>query len=589
MSVHPRNGLALLHQRAASDEPTLLSAAVAEMLAAGRAVEAEKRTPFRDWAMTIPEPKSGTLDFTRFPFQHELYETLADDAEVVVKKGTQVGVSAWLLRWALYWADIRGRTALYIFPKARHLNDFADARVRPLVQGSRYLRGRVPSDYVQNKGLKQIGRGFVYFRGSESKDDLDAVDADVLALDEYDSLTQANIPDAERRIGASADGLIRRVGVPSVPGYGISRFYEQSDQRLWHVRCEGCSEWQPIDFWANVDQDAMQVVCRACRKPLEVANGEWVATYPDRSVKGYHVTQLLVPQANLGRIVAASTEREPYRRQTFWNKDLGLDFAPEEGRLSLAALQAAQAQYTTEPGYAGANLVTAGIDVASTRALNVRISEHFGDGTKRALFLNTVESFDELCLLMERYRVHMAGIDSQPERRLAHAFAERFAGRVYLISYGGAHQRDVLTVDEDRRQASVRRLEALDATLEQIRLRKNLLPLDLPAGYVEQMQSPTRFAEEDELGRQTVGYRSTGPDDYAHAETYDLVAEELWNYRQEVQLALREEFRPLDDLLEFTRSDLNSYGPAPEYSPGPREPTLEELQGLYQGEWVDEL
>ena len=302
-----------------------------------------------EWALRVPEPKTGPLDFDRFPFQRELYELTADDHDVVIKKAAQVGISAHLVRWAIFWADMHAKTALYVFPKARQLSDFSDARIRPLILGSTYLRDRVPADAVQNKMLKQVGDGLIYFRGSESRDDLDAVDADVLALDEYDTLNQANIPDAERRVAASTLGLVRRVGVPSVPGYRISLLYEQSDQRVWQVRCGACTAWQPIEYWENVDEATPGIVCRHCRKPLDVTKGESVATYPDRGTKGYHVSRLLVPGTQLFRIVAASKEREPYKRQVFFNKDLGLDYAPEENRLSLAALQAAQRQYTDRP------------------------------------------------------------------------------------------------------------------------------------------------------------------------------------------------------------------------------------------------
>lgn len=44
---------------------------------------ASKRPPsFFDWAQLVPEPRSGTLDFERFPFQKELYERGASDREM---------------------------------------------------------------------------------------------------------------------------------------------------------------------------------------------------------------------------------------------------------------------------------------------------------------------------------------------------------------------------------------------------------------------------------------------------------------------------------------------------------------------------
>ena len=535
------------------------------------------RTPLFEWALRVPEPKTGKLDFDRFPFQKELYQDSAATKEVVIMKSTQVGVSAYLARWVMYWADVKSVTALYVFPKLKQMYDFADARVRASILESEYLLERIPNSYVQNKGLKQIGGGFVYFRGSESKADLDSVDADVLALDEYDTLTQAHIPDAERRLSGSQLGLIRRVGVPSTPNWGIDRLYEESDQRNWMVRCGGCNEWQAITFEDNLDVEKLKIVCRKCRKDLDVKLGEWVATFTDRDASGYHIPRLIVPETNLKAIVAASLKTNPSERAVHFNKDLAIAYAPEEGRLSDAAIQAAQSAgegYTMLPSYTGSNLVTMGVDVASARALNVRISEDLGDGTKRALWMGEVENFDHLSLLMERYAVKMCAIDHLPEGRLARSFAERFPGRVYLVVYDTTktpRNTEVLRVNEDSRLATVRRVEAIDATFEQIRLQRNKLPADLPEGYVRQLQALIRVAEKDEIGRVAVSYRSTGADDYAHAEVYDLVAGELMLFRQASDSLLSESFRPLEDMLEFQRADLSASSDDVDYSPGPEE------------------
>jgi hypothetical protein len=67
-----------------------------------------KREPFLTWALRVPEPKTGTLDFARFPFQRELYEQGGEPGDVVIKKATQLGVSAFALRFALYWVDQLG-------------------------------------------------------------------------------------------------------------------------------------------------------------------------------------------------------------------------------------------------------------------------------------------------------------------------------------------------------------------------------------------------------------------------------------------------------------------------------------------------
>src|ERR1700737_3202521 len=132
-------------------------------------------------------------------------------------------------------ADLYGRTVLYLMPTEKAVFDFADARVTPLFE-SAYLGEKRGDPF--NKGIRRIGSGLVLFRGSENKRNLDSVDADCLALDEYDTLSQANVPDAERGLsGVTSAGLIRRVGVPSLPEFGIAQRYDESDRRMWLVWC----------------------------------------------------------------------------------------------------------------------------------------------------------------------------------------------------------------------------------------------------------------------------------------------------------------------------------------------------------------
>jgi hypothetical protein len=229
------------------------------------------------------------------------------------------------------------------------------------------------------------------------------------------------------------------------------------------------------------------VVCRGCRKPLDVARGEWVATFPDRDVRGYHVSRLIAPGADIASIVKASKKHTGYERQAFFNKDLGVPWAPEEGRLSRAVLAAAQSlvPFTMLDTYTGDNLVTMGVDVASTRALHVRVSEHLPGGRTRGIFIGQVDDFAALDRLMERFRVGMAAIDHLPEGRSARAFAERFLGRVYIVAYNttvNPTTPDVIAINPEMHYATVRRVEAIDAMTETLRAQRNLLPQDLPTG-----------------------------------------------------------------------------------------------------------
>jgi len=58
---------------------------------------------------------------------------------VVVRKASQVGVSEYLVSHALWSADQRSATVLYVFPTDKHVSDFSSARVGPAIEASAYL------------------------------------------------------------------------------------------------------------------------------------------------------------------------------------------------------------------------------------------------------------------------------------------------------------------------------------------------------------------------------------------------------------------------------------------------------------------
>jgi hypothetical protein len=566
-----------------------------ELIARLDAILESRDIDFLEWAERIPTAKGDVLNFKKFPFQPELYQTLADPSvpEVVVMKSVQVGISELLARLTLYYPAVHGSTALYVFPALKQMQDFSVTRVDRLLENSAYLRRITDSQGTPtwNKGLKRVGSGFVYYRGSESKNDLIAVDADVLALDEYDQLQPQNIPEAEKRITGSKLGLIRRVGIPSDPEYGIAKKYEDSDQRRWLVKCgrRGCKEgWQDLTFHENVRWDEPaelienpRVVCRSCERPLNVLTGKWVAARPDRPHPGFHVHRLMIiGERNLRTVIEASKQTQPARVRSFWNNDLGLPYTEKSAGLDRLAIAAAISAATSHYGrplemaanYNGTNLVTMGVDVASTRALNVRISEHLDPitqaGRKRALWIGTVDSFEALPRLMDRYRVSYACVDHLPETRLALGLAQLFPGRIYLAHY--ARQSEPIVLNSDLR-VSVQRVPALDGCMAVMREQRNLLPAELPPGYVEHMISPRRVIKRDEFDQVTVAWESRGPDDYFQAEVYDLIATEVAKIRHQMHQLSEPQIWRLDDVLSFERSHVADYDNM-DYDPGPAMP-----------------
>src|SRR4051812_31917944 len=119
------------YARAASKAPPDVEGGVSfvgtltEMAAQRAQLREETQIRFIDWSMQLPEPKTGTLDFVRFPFQPELYEVFGGPyRNAVAMKSAQVGASGCTSRVAIYAADVMGENALYVFPTKEDMWDF---------------------------------------------------------------------------------------------------------------------------------------------------------------------------------------------------------------------------------------------------------------------------------------------------------------------------------------------------------------------------------------------------------------------------------------------------------------------------------
>lgn len=371
-----------------------------------------------------------------------------------------------------------------------------------------------------------------------------------------------HISQAERRLtGAKAKGhkpRIRRSGRPTLPGYGIDAAFLESDQRRWHVECPECHQEQILEFhenmrWRSVaggdkvlraGRDDFEVrkditeawrACRSCDASLEgdpLREGVWkpTATGPGR-VPGFHIGRIIVPLTDLEQIVVASRATRIHEIEAFYNGDLGMPYAAADAMLTDVDLDRAMAHgyEQAHQSYVGRFPVTLGVDVASERDLSARLTEHWPDGTRKALKIWEPPDFEDVVRHMNAFNVTLAAIDAQPERRSAKAVAAEFPGRVVMVEYEDNPRLPAWNYKSEENIVRVNRTEAIDAMMDGIRDGSNILLREEPPNYREQMKALKRRIEEDTKGRPRKVYVTTGQwgDDYAHAETYDLVAKEM--------------------------------------------------------------
>jgi hypothetical protein len=488
------------------------------------------------------------FDLTQHAFLRALYEETAQD--LVICKSGQAGVSEFLISDALYSCDILDATVLYVFPTDTHVSDFSAARLGTAIESSDYLNGIVVEGRgaggdtkIRKRGadrvtLKRVRDRFLYFRGGQVKPtgqapQLKSIDADVLIMDEWDEIDPRAPAIARKRLGHSQLARQRAVSTPTYIGRGIHAEYLTTDQREWHVRCDGCGHWQALTMqsvvqeWDDLERPTVwhgqaagraYCACAKCRREVDrLGKGEWVATATASSSArvGYHISKIYSAlHEPLALLAPLRSTNETVRREGF-NQDWGLPYRPRGGGLDDATLDGCVRDYApvvSENGFMG-------IDVGSVLNVVVRARPDAERGERRLLYAGEC-TWKQLAALWQRYKPSVTVMDAMPETEKAREFQALAPRRIWLAYYPGElKDENPIRKVEDERYILMDRTRTLDETLARFYDGQNTLPAnarDIPH-YYSQLKAPVRVTEKSARGDEVVRYVESGPDHYCFA------------------------------------------------------------------------
>lgn len=504
------------------------------------------------------------FDLESHPYLIELYRN--DPTEAVFCKGGQLGLSEYLISYAIWGCDEQNATVLYVFPTDTAVSDFSSARLGPAIEASEYLSGIVVEGNATGgrRGadrvtLKRVRNRFLYFRGAKVGKDgnapqLKSIDADVLILDELDEMDERAPSIARKRLGHSRLARVRMASTPSYAGFGIHAAYMESDQRRYFISCPRCGHRQYLTInhvvtefdnldrpteWYGKGEGRAFAACEKCSGEMDRhRRGEWVAAYPERDVVGYHIPKLIAPLSNLLEIVRnLQTVDETRRRETF-NQDLAEPYTPRGGALDDETLDACRRDYGAGP-VAGERCY-AGIDVGAVLHLVIRGDRDTETGERPLRFAGAV-NWDEAGRLLRRYSVRTCVIDALPETTKAREFQAAFPRNTVWLAYYpnqaiGSKKDDWATWDVKEGVANLDRTRSMDETFsrfvgavddgDQEVGQENILYAAIRSqpDYYKHLKAPVRVLETDSRGQQVARYVEAGADHYAHAENYCTAA-----------------------------------------------------------------
>jgi len=483
------------------------------------------------WLNSRGEP----LDFEEHKLLIDIY--LDQYPDIVYQKSAQHGLSERLISEAVWICDRLKKNVLYVFPTSSQLNDFVQARLEPVFSFSEYLsritgvltmaqkkQKNIEEDVkIRKVGLKQIGDAFLYLRGSQNQQQIISVDADCIILDERDRFMQEHVPYIDKRLLHSTMKWRREASTPTYPGIGISEAYNNSDQRIWMLKCDHCKHEQELNFFYNIDYDTKTTVCKACKKPINrLKMGRWVAQKPEnKAIHGYKVNGIYNPRHSVAEMIKQYEDAKIKgfsAMQQFYNQVLGEPYEAQGQALLITDLNSCKKHYEMKEKH---DIGTyAGADVGEV--IHVIISER--DGLKnKYIFIGTVKDFfgshDSLEYLMDRFKIKFMIIDAKPDSRKVRDLIDKYPTRV-VAAYYPTRKFDIqhyYEYNDALHEVYIDRTISMDYLVSEIQ--NQLIELPINAQYIpefyQQMTSPIRVTQVNpRTGQSEARWIERGADHY---------------------------------------------------------------------------
>lgn len=505
--------------------------------------------------MGMPFP--GPWRFVHHPWLREMHDSNAESN--VGQKAAQMGYTETMLNLTFFNIDILRRDSLYVLPaKNPDASDFSASRFGPALELSDYL-SKLFSD-VQNIGHKRAGAVNLYIRGSKSRAGLKSVPAGFLVLDEVDEMVEENIPLAEERQSGQVHRQDWKISTPTIEGFGINKYYQQSTQEHFFFPCPSCSRQIELTWPESVvrtsddpnhpDLKKTHLICTLCKnvlphetKKVYLNRGKWVPSKSDTDVRGFYINQLYSPAVEPHKIASLYLKSlvDQAAEQEFFNSKLGQTHIVSGAQVTDELINgciSSHKRWVDGPYPNGNKPITMGVDVGRWNHVvilewNLPKESPYGDvssyAVPRVIWFGKVHDFPSLDKLIWDFGVHFTIIDANPERRLAFSFVQKHYGRSKMCFYTrGVSGRQIIPSPEQDQAINVDRTSWLDLTLGRFHRGRDgvLLPIDIDLEYRENLKAQVRVHLKDADGNPMGKYvtPANSADHYGHAQNYAEIA-----------------------------------------------------------------
>lgn len=422
----------------------------------------------------------------------------------MVKKASQMGITAWAMNRVIWMAANFVIVGIYTMPTGGDVSDLSQARFNPIMQ---YSDLDVSRD-VDNIGIKKIGLSFVYFRGTWNERQAISVPSDINVHDEVDFSRPDICEMYDERLSASPFKMKIKISTPTIPDFGISAMYKDTNKKEWFVTCLKCKHRQIMTEDNILDNEFRCVKCKAV---LDRKNGQWRATGTAKT-EGYHLSQLMAPWISAEQILKKKEKAK--LKKHYFNFVLGEDYAGGDDMVTRADIQGCVTKIDDLPEDTAKTVV--GVDWGDTSWAIVRrgncilhMEQITGDTRTHP------KRVAELMEIFNAYAVCDFGYGDTKNKALIDWFPKKvwqclYAAKIVFPRF-----------DEKKRQVDIDRTLSLTESFEEIKMKQiKILPSPELETFMKHFGNMVETKTIDDHGEVKSEIERVGDDHYVHAYNY---------------------------------------------------------------------
>lgn len=397
------------------------------------------------------------LDFYDHAFMWDIYGDWSP--EIALLKAAQVTCSTCFTYKTLFAAKNFGWDIIYSLPTADDAKDFVSGKVNRLIANNPIL-----STWTEDKDSveqKRVGKNNIYYKGTWSERAAIRVPADLYVSDETDRSKQEVVRQFLTRLQHSKIGYRWYLSNPSAPGVGVDKYWQESDQKHWFIKCDGCGleQYMTMENIIRTSPTTAHFGCTKCKKELNRRVGRWIKRFKDRTISGYWISLLMCPWVSAMDVIRKKGEMT---EEQFTNFVLGQPYVGKGNVLTKTFLFQNLTSLTNPQNSRPIIGVDTGVDIRYTV------------GNKYGLFyFGECKDYSELEKLLQRWPDAIMVIDQGGDIIGPRKLREKYPGRVFLCFFRQDRKNDkIITWDDDDKTVVADRNKCIQLVVDEFTERR---------------------------------------------------------------------------------------------------------------------